>query len=71
MNNISWTNDFSFVNEHTNYNLRNKNNVNKITPRINVRKKLHACCGTNYHLIFRTVSGYRCFQSKVISLFTE
>ena len=75
MSNMSLTYDFSYINEHTNYNLRNKNNCNKIMLRINVRKKSFVISArmlwNKLPFDIRTLSGYRCFQSKVISLLIE
>ena len=74
MINMSLTYVFSYVNENTNYNLRNKNNFNIIKTRINVRKKVF--CSICIHVMnelpydIRIVLGYKCFQSKVISLLT-
>ena len=69
--NMSLNFAFSYVNKRIDYNVRNKNNINIIKSRINVRKKsfiISAYMLWNELLDdHRTVSGYKCFQSKVNS----
>ena len=69
---MSLTYVFIYVNEHTNNNLCNKNNINIIKSRINVQKNSFVISAfilrNEFPYNIKTVSGYKCFHSKVISL---